>query len=267
MQKPFNAEGLDLTFLFDATYPDLSITGVSNVAAASNPMPGFTPEQTSSLQRMISISISEALKPLLKPLGDFLSAWNTGPQSLPLNPNSTHSIPSESGYETQPSTSDGSHDQLNSTDFVEPSAAEPVLAKRKANALDEAVISVAKKKCTVGLVGKESLSEPDLKGYRPEVQVKKEPTPGTLLSEFESSSTEDHASMFLSPAPDVQPASSQGRVMENSSADTEGIEGQQQQLADADTGELSSSHKNQVRMFWGRYFFNLLARWVRMPSL
>ena len=250
MQKPFNAEGLDLTFLFDATYPDLSITEVSDVAAASNAMPGFTPEQTSSLQQMISISISEALKPLLNPLGDFLNAWNTGPRSLPLNPSSTHSISSESGYETQPSTSDGSHDQLNSAEFVRPSAPEPVLAKRKASALDEAVISVAKKNCTFGLVGKQSLSEPDLKGYSPEVQVKKEPTPGEL-SEFQSSSTEDHASMFLSPAPDMQPASSQGKAMEDSSAVTESIKGQQQQLANTDTGELSSSHENQVRIFRG----------------
>lgn len=248
MQKPFNAEGLDLTFLFDATYPDPSITEVNNVGVASSAMPGFTPEQTSSLQQIISISICEALKPLLKPLGDFLSAWNTGPQSLPLNPR-THSISSESGYGTHPSTFDGCHDQLNSTDFVKPSVPDPVLAKRKANALDEATISVAKRNCTFGHVGKESPSEPDLKGYSLEVQVKKEPTPGTLLSEFQSSSTEDHASMFLSPAPDMQPASSQGKAMEGSSADTESVEEKQQQLADTDAGELSSSCENQVRMF------------------
>ncbi|KAL9063819.1 MAG: hypothetical protein Q9161_009256 [Pseudevernia consocians] len=44
MQKPINTEGLDLTFLFDSTYPGLGITEASNMAAASNTMPGFTPD-------------------------------------------------------------------------------------------------------------------------------------------------------------------------------------------------------------------------------
>ena len=251
MQKPFNAEGLDLSFLFDATYPDTSITEVNNVATASNPISGFTPEQTSSLQRMIAISIGEALEPLLRPLGEFLSAWNTGHQSLPLNPSSTHITPSESGYETQPSTSDVSYDRLSSTDSVKASALELVTAKRKANTLDEAVVLVAKKNCTFGLVEKESPSKPDLKGYSPEVHVKEEPSPGTLLSDTQSSSTEDHASIFLTPAPsqsDMRPAYSQGKAMEESSADTESMEGQQH-LADTEVGELKLAREDQVRMF------------------
>lgn len=251
MQKPFNAEGLDLTFLFDAIYPDSSITKVNNVGAAPSAMSGFAPEQTTSLQQLISISISEALEPLLKPLGDFLSAWNTGSQSLPPKSSSTHSIPSEFGHGTQPSISDGSYGQLDSTDFVRSSAPKPVLAKRKANALDEAVASVAKKKCAFGVVGKKSLSTPDLEECSPEMQVKKEPTPGTLLSEFQSSSTEDHASMFLTPAhgqSERQPASSQGKATEDSSAGTESME-EQQHFAHTDAGELSSSREDQVRMF------------------
>ena len=44
MQKPINTEELDLTFVFDSTYPDLGIIEASNMAAASNTMPGFTPE-------------------------------------------------------------------------------------------------------------------------------------------------------------------------------------------------------------------------------
>lgn len=251
MQKPFNAEGLDLSFLFDATYPDTSLTEVNDVATASNAMSGFTPEQTSSLQRMISIAIGEALEPLLRPLGDFLRAWNTGPQPPPLNTSSSQVTPSESGYETQPSTSDGSHDRLSSTDFVKSSASEPVPAKRKANTLDEAVVLVAKKSCTFGLVGKGSPSKPDLKEYSPEVHVKEEPTPGTLLSDTQSSSTEDHASMFLTPAPSqsyMRSASSQGKAMEESSADTGKMEGQQH-LADTDVWQRRPARENQVRMF------------------
>lgn len=47
------ADRSDLTFLFDSTYTGPSITEANNNAAASNAMPGFTPEQTSSLQRML----------------------------------------------------------------------------------------------------------------------------------------------------------------------------------------------------------------------
>lgn len=251
MQKPFNAEELDLSFLFDASYPKSSITEVNNVATASTAMSGFTPDQTSSLQRMISTSIGEALEPLLRPRGDSMNARNPGPQSLPFNPSSTRISPSESGYEIQPSTADGSQDQLTSTGFIKPLAPKPVPAKRKANATDEAVIFVAKKNCPLGLVWKKNPSEPDLKGYSPESQVKNEAQPGTWLSEIKSSSTRDHASIFLSPAPSqsgMKPTSSQSKAVEESSADTRSMEGQQH-LVDVDVEELRPSRENQVRVF------------------
>lgn len=74
MQKPFNAEGLDLTFLFDSNYPERTITEANNSAATSIAMPGFTTEQSLSLQRMLSIPVGEALEPVPRPLGGVLSA-------------------------------------------------------------------------------------------------------------------------------------------------------------------------------------------------
>lgn len=124
MLKPFNTEGLDMTFLSDSTYPDLGTTEASNMAAASNPMRGFTPEQTSSLQRMLSTSIGEALEPLLRPLSEFLSAWEKGPQSLSFNTSLTHSIFPDSSFEIQSSTADDSHNHLSPTELVKPSALE-----------------------------------------------------------------------------------------------------------------------------------------------
>ena len=47
-----------------------------------NAMPGFTPEQPSSLKRMLSRVISEAPDPLLKPLGEVLSAGNKSSPKL-----------------------------------------------------------------------------------------------------------------------------------------------------------------------------------------
>ena len=269
MQKPFNAEGLDLTFLFDATYPDPSISEVNNVAAASA-MSGFTPEQTSSLQRMISTSIGEALEPLLESLGEFLSAWKKGPQSLSINASSTHGTSSELGFETQSSSLDGSHDQLSPNDFVNPSALEPrIPAKRKASAVDEAADFLVKKNCTFGLVGKETLSKPGVKGYSPEVQVKEEPTPETLLSEVQPSSTEDHASMFLSPAPtqsDMQTASSQGKAMEESSVKPESVEGQQH-LANTDAEGLQSSDQSEAWLVFATSSATLKALFKDEPRM
>lgn len=61
MQKPFNAEGLDLTFLFDSNYSERTITEANNSAATSIAMPGFTTEQSLSLQRCFR---SPSVKPL-----------------------------------------------------------------------------------------------------------------------------------------------------------------------------------------------------------
>lgn len=267
MQKPFNAEGLDLTFLFDSTYPDPSITEANDMAAAPTAMPGFTPEQASSLQRLLSASINEALQPLLRPLGEFLRAWEKGPQPLSFNTSSTYSTSPGLDVETHSLTPSASHHQLSSTGFVQPSAVESqaslnerdiknafqpkrehssnginvnlevgppssfdrVPTKRKATALDEAMNTAAKKNCTFGLVGNETFANPDVERCSTEVQVKEEPTPETALQSLRPSSTEEHASMFLSPAPtqsDTQPASSQDQAMEESSADTESIQWQ-----------------------------------------
>ncbi len=239
MQKPFNAEGLNLTFLFDAAYPDLSITEANDTTAACNAIPGFTPEQTSSLQRILSTSIGEALEPLLRPLTEFLSAWEKGSQSLSSNTSLTYTVPPDSGFKGQLPTPDESQNHRNSIELVKSSAlespaspndcttknsihpngahyssgtrlnlstvpplvADRVPAKRKVTALDEAVSPVAKKNCTFGLEEKENSPGPGRKvqRYSTEVQVKEEPD--TVLQDSQQYSTGEHSSMFLTPEP------------------------------------------------------------------
>ncbi len=259
MHKPFNAEGLNLTFLFDATYPDLSITEANDTTAACNAIPGFTPEQTSSLQLILSTSIGEALEPLLRPLSEFLSAWEKGPQSLSSNTSLTYTISPGSGFKGQLPTPDESQNHRNSTELVKSSALESpaspndcttknaihpnsahypsgikfdlstvpplsvdrVPAKRKVTALDEAISPVAKKNYTFGLVEKENSPGRKVQRYSTEVQVKEEPE--TALRDSQQYPTEEHASMFLSPVPSHSDTlmSSRGPVMAESSVDTE----------------------------------------------
>ena len=249
MQKPFNAEGLDLTFLFDSSYLEPSIAEAGNMELDLNAMPGFTPEQTSSLQRMLSRVIGEALDPLLKPLGEFLSAWDKSSPSVSVNTSSNrtsspslgfdHAIDPATGtsFATGPSnmgdgvaTSSSISTDIRAVETVRPSSGDRVPAKRKATALDEAVIPAAKKECRFGLVGKETTLDPISNGYSTEVQVKEEYTPETLLHTSHPSSTEeDDESLFLSTAPsqfDSQPASSHGQVMGEYSTDTKSVEEQ-----------------------------------------
>lgn len=68
MQKPFNAEVLDLTFLFDSNYSERTITEANNSAATSIAMPGFTTEQSLSLQRCFR-------SPSVKPLNQCPDPW------------------------------------------------------------------------------------------------------------------------------------------------------------------------------------------------
>ena len=262
MQKPFNAEGLNLTFLLDAIYPDLSITEANDTTAACNAIPGFTPEQTSSLQRILSSSIGEALEPLLRPLSEFLSAWEKGPQFLSSHTSLTHTISPDSGFKGQLPSPDESQDHRNSIELVKsalesraspndcttknavqpnsahyssglqsnmstvpPLSVDRVPAKRKATALDEAVSPVAKKNCTFGLAEKENSPDRKVQRCSTEVQVKQEPE--TVLQDSQQYPTEEHASMFLSPAPshsDTLLMSSRGKAVAESSVDTESVE-------------------------------------------
>ena len=222
MQKPFNAEGLDLTFLFDSVYLVPSVAEAGNMELDLNAMPGFTPEQTSSLQRMLSRVIGEALDPLLQPLGEFLSAWDKSSPKPSVNTssnrNSSPSLvfdhatnlatgtklatgPSKMGDGVASSSSIST--DIRAVEVVRPSSGDRVSAKRKATALDKADIPAAKKECRFGLVVKETTLDPK----------------------------EDDESLFLSTAPcqfDSQPASSQGRVVGEYSADTKSVEEQPQ---------------------------------------
>ena len=56
-----------LDLLFESSYPKPSVTEAGNMEFDLSAMPGFTPEQTMSLQRMLSVVISEALDPVLIP--------------------------------------------------------------------------------------------------------------------------------------------------------------------------------------------------------
>ena len=272
MQKPFNSEGLDLTFLFDSTYPNPSITEANNMAAASNAMPGFTPEQVSSLRQMLSTSIGEALEPLLSPLRNFLAAWERGPGSLPPNTSSTHSTIPDIDVGSQPSTSDiveplalepwtspngrstkstyqpncslSSNEVNVNSKAIQPPKLDRVPAKRKANAIDEAVISAAKKHLPLGLARQET--SPEVNRSRTKLQATEEQvTPETFVQDLQPSIAEDPASLFLSPAPsqrETQPSSSRSQVKEESP--TENAEGKPYSVAASVVG-LRSRDTNQ----------------------
>ena len=191
MQKPFNAEGLDLTFLFDSSCPEPSPIEVE-IIVDPHIMPGFTSEQTSSLQQMFG----KALTPLLGPLGrldQFLKTQSSicGLQSpvseVPYDPfDSPHAF-SQCIHESH-ITSDDLTDHGNREDnradtpvkikrdpgIVRALGVDMASAKRKANVLGETTARAAKKSLIMGKIEKDLLPDLDVKTATMRVEAEAE---------------------------------------------------------------------------------------------
>lgn len=171
--------------------------------------------------------ISEALDPLLKPLGEFLNAWNKSSPKKSVNISSDRNSSPSLGFDyvidsatgtsfaTGPSNmGDGVASNssiatdIRAVEVVPPSRDDTVPAKREATALYKMVIPTAEKERTIGLVGKEITLDPISNGYSTEED-------GEFL----------FLSTTLSPFGSL-PASSQAQVVGEFSTDTKSFEEQ-----------------------------------------
>ena len=164
---------------------------------------------------MLSRVISEARDLLLKPSGEVLSVWNKSSPEVSLNTSSNRNSSPSLGFDyvidptTGTSLAAGESDigdrmansssistGIRAVEAIRPSSVVRVPAKRKATALDKAVIPTAGKKLRIGLVGEEATLDPISNGY---------------------SSEQDEAPLFLSTAPshfESQPGPSCGGVFD-----------------------------------------------------
>lgn len=191
MQKPFNAEGLDLTFLFDSSCPEPNPIEVE-ITVDPHIMPGFTSEQTSSLQQMFG----KALTPLLGPLGRLDQFFKTQSSIRGLRSSVSEVLfdPFDSPYAlsqciheshiTSDDLADHGNHEENRADtpvkikrdlgIVRALGVDKASAKRKANVLGDPTVRAAKKSLIMGKIEKDLLPDLDVKTAAVRVEAEAE---------------------------------------------------------------------------------------------